>query len=136
MNETELWPLVVYFAAIIVVAAGMIGGSYLLGQKHTEPATGKPYESGILATGSARLRVSVKFYMMAMFFVIFDLESVFIFAWAVSVRQVGWAGYVEVLVFIGVLVVALAYLWRLGALDWSGENYGAAGTRRKKKGDA
>jgi NADH-quinone oxidoreductase subunit A len=81
-----------------------------------------------------RMRVSVKFYLVAMFFVIFDLESVFIFAWAVSVRQVGWAGYVEVLAFVGVLVAALAYLWRHGALDWSGESHGSVRARRKKEG--
>jgi NADH-quinone oxidoreductase subunit A len=134
MNETKLWPLVVYFAAVIVMTAGMIGLSSLLGERHSEAETGKPYESGILTTGSARMRVSVKFYMVAMFFVIFDLESVFIFAWAVSVRQVGWGGYVEVLIFVGVLVAALAYLWRLGALDWSGASYGSIRRRRKKEG--
>lgn len=134
MNETKLWPLLVYFAAVIVVTAGMIALSSLLGQRHSDAETGKPYESGILATGSARMRVSVTFYLVAMFFVIFDLESVFIFAWAVSVRQVGWAGYVEVLAFAGVLVAALAYLWRLGALDWSGEMSRSVRTRRKKEG--
>lgn len=113
-----LWPLVVYFAAVVVLVAGMIGLSYLLGQRHRERATGKPYESGIAPTGSARIRSDVKFYLVAMFFVIFDLEAAFIFAWAVAVRELGWAGYVEILIFIGVLVVSLIYLWRVGALEW------------------
>ncbi len=113
-----LWPMAVYFAAVLLVVAGMLVVSYLLGQRHEERATGLPYESGIRSHGSARLRLSVTYYLVAMFFVIFDLETVFIFAWAVAGRELGWAGYVEILVFIVVLLAALAYLWRLGALDW------------------
>ncbi len=96
----------------------MLGLSYVLGQRHHERATGQPYESGIISTGTARIRLSANFYLMAMFFVIFDLESVFIFAWAVVMRDAGWLGYSEALVFIAILGVALIYLWRLGALDW------------------
>lgn len=113
-----LWPLAVYFAAVIALVTFMITLSYFLGQRHRERATGKPYESGIVSTGTARVRFDVKFYLIAMFFVIFDLEAVFIFAWAVALRELGWAGYFEVLIFIGVLVAILIYLWRLGALEW------------------
>ena len=113
-----LWPLVVYFAAVIFLVAAMLGLSYVLGERHEDPATGQPYESGIVSTGSARLRLSADFYLVAMFFVIFDLEAVFLFAWAIAFREVGWGGYLEALVFIGILVAALVYLWRLGALDW------------------
>jgi NADH-quinone oxidoreductase subunit A len=113
-----LWPMAVYFALTLLVAGGMLLMSYLLGQRHRETQTAEPYESGIASTGTARMRFDVKFYLVAMFFVIFDLESVFIFSWAVSIRDTGWAGYGEMLVFIGVLVAALGYLWRLGALDW------------------
>jgi NADH-quinone oxidoreductase subunit A len=114
------WPLAVYFAAVLVLVVGMLALSYLLGQRHQEKATGEPYESGIVSTGSAWLRFSAKFYLIAMLFVIFDLEAAFIFAWAVAVRQLGWAGYLGILVFIGVLVAALIYEWRVGALDWGG----------------
>lgn len=114
-----LWPLVVYAAAVIFIAASMIGLGAILGERHRERETGEPYESGILPTGSARIRLSVKYYMVAMFFVIFDLEAAFILAWAVGARQLGWPGYVEVVVFIVVLLAGLAYLWREGALDWS-----------------
>ncbi len=114
----NLWPLVVYFAAVILLAAGMLAVSYLLGQRHMGRATGEPYESGVVSTGSARLRFPAQFYLVAMLFVIFDLEAVFIFAWAIAFRELGWAGYAGVLVFIGVLVAALIYAWRLGALDW------------------
>ncbi len=118
MQTTALWPLVVYCGAVIVLVATMLGLSSLLGQRHTDRATGEPYESGIVSTGSARLRLSAEFYLVAMFFVIFDLEAVFIFAWAIAFREVGWAGYSEILVFIGILIAALIYLWRQGALDW------------------
>jgi NADH-quinone oxidoreductase subunit A len=124
-NTVSLWPLVVYFFAVIFLAAAMIGLSHVLGQRHQERATVQPYESGIVSTGTARVRLSAKFYLIAMFFVIFDLETVFIFAWAVSAREAGWGGYVEVLVFIVILLAALVYLWRLGALDW--------GTSAKRK---
>ena len=113
----EFW-LFVYFVFVILLVVAMLATSYVLGQRHSDRATNSPYESGILSEGSARVRLSARFYLVAMLFVIFDLESVFIFAWAVAARELGWAGYIEVVVFIGVLLAALAYLWRLGALDW------------------
>jgi NADH-quinone oxidoreductase subunit A len=97
----------------------MIGLSYVLGERHKEHATDLPYESGIVSFGSARLRLSAKFYLVALFFVIFDLEATFIFAWAVALYDVGWKGYIEMAVFITILFAALIYLWRLGALDWN-----------------
>jgi NADH-quinone oxidoreductase subunit A len=115
----KLWTLGVYFIVVVLLVAAMLAISYVLGQRHDERATGQPYESGILSEGSARVHVSAKFYLVAMFFVIFDLEAVFVFAWAIAVRELGWAGYWEILVFIAVLLAALAYLWCLGALDWS-----------------
>jgi NADH-quinone oxidoreductase subunit A len=121
INSTEmpvLWPLVVYFIAVLFLAGAMVGLAYLLGEQHQERETGEPYESGILSTGTARLRISAKFYLVAMFFVIFDLETVFIVAWALQIRELGWNGFIEMLIFIGVLFAALIYLWRLGALDW------------------
>jgi NADH-quinone oxidoreductase subunit A len=120
-NLSLLWPLLVYFGLILVVATGMLVLSYLLGERHRERATGEPYESGMPPTGSARLRVSAKFYLVAMFFVIFDLEAVFLFAWAVTFRELGWAGYIVMVIFVGILLVALIYLWRMGALDWGTE---------------
>jgi NADH-quinone oxidoreductase subunit A len=117
---TPLWPLVAYFLFILLIVVGMLLISYFLGQRHKDKATNEPYESGIVSTGSARVRLSVNFYLVAMFFVIFDLEAVFVFAWAVTLRESGWPGYVEMLIFISVLAAALAYLWREGALDWGG----------------
>ena len=118
IHIVTLWPLAVYFAAVILLVAAMLAVSYLLGQRHQARATGEPYESGIVSTGSARLRFSAQFYLIAMLFVIFDLEAVFIFAWAIAFREAGWVGYVGVLVFIGALFAALIYEWRMGAFDW------------------
>ncbi|HSU30294.1 MAG TPA: NADH-quinone oxidoreductase subunit A [Bryobacteraceae bacterium] len=114
-----MWPLGVYFALVLLLVVGMLLVSYLLGQRHSERATGSPYEGGILSEGSARVRLSAKFYLVAMFFVIFDLEAVFLFAWAVAARALGWPAFWETVVFIGILLAALLYLWRIGALDWS-----------------
>ena len=116
--NVHLWPLGIYFLAVLLLVIVMLVLSHFLGQRHRERSTNEPYESGILATGQARLRLDVKFYLVAMLFVIFDLEAVFIFAWSVSLRELGWAGYIEILIFIAVLFAALFYLWRLGALDW------------------
>jgi NADH-quinone oxidoreductase subunit A len=112
-----LWPVGVYFVAVLGVIGGMIGVSYVLGPRHNDRATGEPYESGMLPTGTARLRMSSTFFLVAIFFVIFDLESIFIYAWAIAVRDLGWAGYGAISFFIALLFVALAYLWRERALD-------------------
>jgi len=112
------WPLGVYFGCVVAVVGIMIGASFVLGQRHQERATGQPYESGIVSEGSARVRMTSQFYLMAMLFVIFDLEAVFIFAWAVAVRELGWVGYTAITIFIVLLLVALVYLWRIGALGW------------------
>lgn len=134
MQAGVLWPLLVYSAAVVVLVAGMLGLSYVLGERHKEKATGEPYESGIPPTGSARLRFDVKFYLIAMFFVIFDLEAAFLFAWAIAFRELGWLGYVEVVVFVGVLLVALVYLWRVGALDWGSSRRLPESTGEKEQG--
>jgi NADH-quinone oxidoreductase subunit A len=118
IDSTALWPLGVYFFAVVAIVAIMISLSYVLGERHREKQTNEPYESGIVSTGSARVRFDIKFYLIAMFFVIFDLEAVFIFAWAVSIKENGWQGYAEMMVFIGILTATLVYLWRIGALEW------------------
>jgi NADH-quinone oxidoreductase subunit A len=126
--QAPLWPMVVYFVATLAVAAGMIGGAYLLGApaRHREKAD--PYESGVASTGGARLRVPVRFYLVAVLFVVFDLEAAFIFVWALVVREAGWAGYAGMGVFLLILLAALVYEWREGALDWT------ATSRRPQRG--
>ncbi len=112
-------PFGLYFLVVLGVVAGMLGLSHVLGQRHHERATGIPFESGIMPEGSARVRVAARFYLVAIFFVVFDLESVFVYAWAVAGRRLGWPAFWEMVIFIGVLVATLVYLWRVGALDWS-----------------
>lgn len=118
-EEPVLWPLAVYAAAVLLLAAFMLVSSYLLGQCHMDAGTAEPYESGIRPTGAAWIHFDVKYYLIAMFFVIFDVESIFIYAWAVSLREAGWTGFAAMAVFVGLLAAALAYLWRMGALDWA-----------------
>jgi len=84
-----IWPLLAYFVFVVVVVVGILFVSYLLGQRHSEPATAEPYEGGIVSEGSARVRFSVRYYLVAPFFVVFDLEAVFVYAWAGAVRELG-----------------------------------------------
>ncbi len=114
-----MWPFGLFIALVLLVVAGMLGVSALLGQRHHEPATGAPFESGIAGTGPEHIRISIRFYLIAMFFVVFDLESIFIFAWAVAARPLGWAGYGEMAIFALVLLLTLLYLVRTGALNWA-----------------
>ncbi len=111
--------LAIYLVAIVGLVALMLGLSYVLGQAHLAPATVQPYESGMVPVGDAHLHFPAQFYLVAMFFVVFDLEVVFIYAWAIAARDVGLAGYLEMLVFVAILFAALVYLWRVGALDWT-----------------
>ncbi len=117
-QSTNLIPFLIYVIGVLIVLATMYGLSYLIGQRHTGRETNFPYESGIRTTGSARIRIPVKFYLVAMLFVIFDLEAAFIFAWAVAARELGWPGYWAMIVFVVILVAGLIYEWRMGALDW------------------
>ncbi|MFT5484244.1 MAG: NADH-quinone oxidoreductase subunit A [Halieaceae bacterium] len=117
-TTAELLPFIVYFGAVILLVATMLGLSFILGQRRQSKATNMPFESGVISVGSSQLRLSVDFYLIAIFFVIFDLETVFIFAWAIAFFELGWEGYFAILAFILVLTVALIYEWRSGALDW------------------
>lgn len=113
------WAFAVFLLGVCGLIAFMLGVSSLLGSKAWGRSKNEPFESGMLPTGSARLRLSAKFYLVAMLFVIFDVEALYLFAWAVSVRESGWAGLIEATVFIAILLAGLVYLWRIGALDWA-----------------
>lgn len=120
MNELETpgWPFWLYATLVFVLLTLIISLSYFLGQRHSGGASGQPYESGILETGSARLRFSAQFYLVAMMFVIFDIEVVFIVLWALVFKELGWPGYLGICVFIGLLFAVLIYEWSIGALDF------------------
>lgn len=113
-----LRPFLFYTAAVLAVVVTMLGLSYFLGQRINRKYKETPFESGIISVGSAQFRISVHFYLTAILFIIFDLEVVFLFAWAVAVREAGWPGFIEISIFIFILCAALFYLWRIGALDW------------------
>jgi NADH-quinone oxidoreductase subunit A len=112
------WPFLIYGLFVLLLLTLILSLSYFLGQRHQARATGQPYESGILETGSARLRFSAQFYLMAMMFVIFDIEVVFIVLWALAFNELGWPGYIAIAVFIGLLFAVLIYEWSIGALDF------------------
>ncbi len=112
------WPFLLFVGLILLVIGGLLGLSYVVGGRHTARWKGEPYESGISPTERPPGGISVEFYRVAVFFVIFDVEAVFLFAWAVTLRESGWRGFAEMVVFVGLLVAALAYLWGSGSLDW------------------
>ncbi|MDG1945634.1 MAG: NADH-quinone oxidoreductase subunit A [Halioglobus sp.] len=117
-SETSLLPFLIYVLAVLLLVATMLGLSYVLGQRRANKATNMPFESGVLSVGSPQIHMSVEFYLVAIFFVIFDLETVFIFAWAVAFFELGWEGLIAMSVFILILGVALIYELKTGALDW------------------
>nr|WP_314558754.1 NADH-quinone oxidoreductase subunit A [uncultured Pseudomonas sp.] len=116
---THNWSFAVFLLGVVGLIGFMLGVSRLLGSKAVGRSKNDPFESGIVPTGGARLRLSAKFYLVAMLFVIFDVEALFLFAWSVSIRESGWAGFVEASIFIAILLAGLVYLWRIGALDWA-----------------
>lgn len=120
------WSFGIFLLAIVAICVLMLGVSWLVGGRYRGRAKNEPFESGVVSVGNARLRFSAKFYLTAMFFVIFDVEALFLYAWAVSVRESGWLGFIEAAIFILVLLAGLIYVWRIGALDW------APDSRRKK----
>lgn len=110
--------MALYAALVVAIIGFILVATHLLGQRHRQKSTGAPYESGLNPTGSARGPFGVNFYLVAMFFVIFDLEAAFLVVYAAVVRETGWQGFAAAGVFAGVLLAALAYLWRQGGLDW------------------
>jgi NADH-quinone oxidoreductase subunit A len=115
---TPIWPFLVYGVAVVLLVTGILCISWFLGERHKEPDTDEVYEAGMPVTGTARVLFPVQFYVVAMFFVIFDVEAFFIMAWAIAIKAVGWAGYIAIALFIMVLSVVLVYEWSIGALNF------------------
>ncbi|KYP97312.1 NADH:ubiquinone oxidoreductase subunit A [Sodalis-like endosymbiont of Proechinophthirus fluctus] len=122
---TEITAYYLAFAVFILGAFGlcafMLTGGFLLGGRARSPSKNMPFESGIDPVGTARLRLSAKFYLVAMFFVIFDVEALYLYAWATAIREAGWVGFIEATIFTLILLAGLVYLVRIGALDWTPE---------------
>src|ERR1700736_5740664 len=117
------FPVVVQIVIAIALAAGLIGASSLLGKRAKSPLKDTPYESGMAPVGSARERFSVKFYLVGMIFILFDIEAVFLYPWAVVYRELKMFAFVEMLLFIVLILSGFFYIWKKGALDWSAEQY-------------
>jgi len=112
-------PLLLQVIVGAVLATVMITLSHLLGKHKWTPAKNSPYECGIVPTGDAQQRFSVKFYMVAMLFILFDVEAVFLYPWAVIARQLKMFGFWEMIVYIGLVLVGFFYIWKKGMLDWN-----------------
>lgn len=118
-QSPEFWGTVLYVIGVFGLCALMLILSALLGGRSGARARNEAFESGVVAASPERLRLSAKFYLVAVFFVIFDVEALFLYAWAVSVREAGWMGFIEAFIFIFILGASLVYLVRVGALDWA-----------------
>ena len=122
------FPALVQIAIAVVVATALVALSYLIGKRVKDRVKDSPYECGIAPTGSARERFSVKFYLVAIVFILFDIEAVFLYPWAVVYRELKMFAFVEMLLFIVLILSGFFYIWKKGALDWSREEPTAAGT--------
>ena len=119
-NYSEVYfPVLLQLVIAMTIAAGMLGASYLLGKRVKNTVKDMPYESGIVPIGDARQRFSVRFYLVGMVFILFDIESIFLYPWAVVYRELKMFAFVEMLIFIVLIVAGFVFIWRKGALDWS-----------------
>lgn len=115
------FPILLQVLIAMAVAGGMIGASAVLGKRVRNRLKDSPYECGVTPAGSARERFSVKFYLVAMLFILFDIEAVFLYPWAVIYREFKMFAFVEMLLFILLILAGFFYIWKKGALDWSAE---------------
>jgi NADH-quinone oxidoreductase subunit A len=111
-------PVLIFVLIVLGLLGALVTLSFVLGPSKPHKTKLAPYESGIIPDTPAQRRLTVRFYLTAMLFIIFDVEAIFFYPWAVLMRQLGWFGMIEMLVFMGILFIALAYIWRKGGLDW------------------
>ena len=116
--EPNIFSMTLYGLMVLALIALLLFISSWLGQKKPSPEKLRVYESGIIPTGTARLRYPVPFYLVAIFFLIFDVEGAFIFSWAIACENLGWSGWFQITFFIFVLVLGLVYIWVKGGLEW------------------
>lgn len=116
------FPVLVQVLIALAVAGGMIGASAVIGRKVRDRVKDSPYESGMIPVGSARERFSVKFYLVAMLFILFDIEAIFLYPWAVVYRELKLFAFAEMVVFMVMVLCGFFYIWKKGVLDWSRED--------------
>lgn len=116
--EPGVFSLVVFGLMILALIALLLFVASWLGEKSSNSEKYRPYESGVIPTGSARLRYPVPFYLVAIFFLLFDVEGAYIFSWAIAWKELGWTGWLQITFFIGVLILGLVYIWKKGGLEW------------------
>ena len=122
-SATDVYfPVLLQALVAMALAAGLLTASYLLGKRVRNRVKDMPYESGIVPTGDARHRFSVKFYLVAMLFILFDIEAIFLYPWVVVYRELRMFAFVEMLVFVIMTLSGLFYIWKKGALDWAEPN--------------
>ena len=114
----EYLPILIFLGIAVVLAVALVGASLLLARQSPDPEKLSPYECGFEAFDDARSRFDVRFYLVSLLFIIFDLEVAFLFPWAISLGDIGMPGFWSMVIFLAVLTVGFAYEWRKGALDW------------------
>lgn len=115
---TNYFPILVFIGVGLFIGLAPVMLGSLLGPRKPDPAKNSPYECGFESFDDARMPFDVRFYLVAILFIIFDLETAFLFPWAAVIRHVGWTGFWSMMVFLGILVVGFIYEWRKGALEW------------------
>jgi NADH-quinone oxidoreductase subunit A len=131
---SETWfPVLVQILIALGVAGAMIGFSAILGQRVRDSVKSSPYESGMKPVGNARERFSVKFYLVGMVFILFDIEAIFLYPWAVVYRKLGLFGFFEMLLFIGLVLCGYFYIWKKGVLNWASDESSRPARRETKR---
>jgi NADH-quinone oxidoreductase subunit A len=136
-SYAELYlPVLLQALIAMALAAGLLTVSYLLGKRVKNKIKDTPYESGITPTGDARQRFSVKFYLVGMLFILFDIEAIFLYPWVVVYRDLKMFGFVEMLIFVILILSGFFYIWKKGALDWAesdrAKTIASGGSRTRK----
>jgi NADH-quinone oxidoreductase subunit A len=118
MMLSEYLPILVFIIVSLVLGLLLLGGGALLSKHKPDPEKNSPYECGFAAFENSRIPFDVRFYLVAILFIIFDLETAFFFPWALVLRQIGWFGFSAMMIFLGLLVIGFIYEWKRGALEW------------------
>ena len=113
------FPVLVQFIVVVVLATATLGLSAWVGVKRPSREKLSPYECGIPPVGNARERFSISFYLVGMLFILFDVEAVFLYPWAVVYKSLKWFGFLEMFLYIAILLAGYVYIWKKGALDWT-----------------